>query len=426
MDKDLILTNENFIQIRKKIESAQEIINGRRKTIIVIGIILLGLISYGLSLLISVDMQFLFCGISGLGSIIISKLIADRVDEGHRKLVSQKLANELRRICFKEGWQLGSVVDVLNVQYSNKSVFREITAILNIIPSENMPINLSSDGNIFLRALREIMVPYGLGFRAGTEEWIVLLTPSAMEFDSVDGETADKDEVIHFSISRGEANVRMSVMDGKGEAFTQLNGRSFGTIVGINATQAVPETNSAPEIKYGAKFLIARQDATLLKSWLDETPDEIREPIEKKVSENLKAAMLTAIRNRGAGLVVWGIAHFVFSNYLDARWGAILLAIGVVNLASPRRGLFILNGLALILVGIWNIYTNFFGGIWGFYMIGGMQILWGIEEIERFGHFALAIKSRPSKGSRVVEEPKHGLSQANEPEQTGKIDSVDS
>ena len=66
MEKDLLLTNEKFKRIREKIESAQNIINSRRTTIIVFGIILLALISYGIGLLLPEDIEFVFCSFAGL------------------------------------------------------------------------------------------------------------------------------------------------------------------------------------------------------------------------------------------------------------------------------------------------------------------------------------------------------------------------
>lgn len=413
MEKDLLLTNEKFKRIREKIESAQNIINSRRTTIIVFGIILLALISYGIGLLLPEDIEFVFCSFAGLSSIIFPIIIANRIDKKIRIQLSQKVASELIVICQNEEWQLGWVMDALNVQYSNSTVFREITGLLNIIPSGDKSINLSSDENIGLRTLRAVMKPYRLGFKEGAEEWTVRITPLTLEFDSVEGKTVDKDDAIHISLDRREANVRMSVVDAKGDIFQQLNGMFFGTFINISSIQEVPGTSSAPEIINGAKFLITRPDASLLRSWLDETPDEIREPVERKVREAMKAAnevmktaVSVAIRNRGMSLVAWGIIQFVFSNYLEPKWGIAFVIIGLLNLAFPRRALFLVNGLTLVIVGIWNTSLGFVDGNIFWRWFGMAQVLWGGEEIQRFDHYSPANIKRRGKDDRMVKGPK--------------------
>lgn len=409
MEKDLLLANDKYKRIREKIESAQNIINSRRTTMSVFGIILLALISYGIGLLLPEDLEFIFCSFAGLSSIIIPIIIASRIDGKIRKQLSQKVASELSMICQNEDWPLGWVMDALNVQYSNSSVFREITGILNIVPSGNKFINLSSDENIGLRTLRVVMKRYRLGFKEGTEEWTVRITPLGLEFDCVEGKTADKDDAIHISLDRREANVRMSVKDAKGDIFQQLNGMFFGTFINISSIQEVPGTSSAPGIINGAKFLITRPDATLLRSWLDETPDEIREPVEGKVreamnaaNEIMKTAVSVAIRNRGMSLVAWGIAQFVFSNYLEPKWGIAFVIIGLLNLVFPHRVLFLVNGLTLVIVGIWNTSLGYVDGNIFWRWIGMAQVLWGAEEIQRFDHYSPKnIKHRGNDSRKV-------------------------
>ena len=40
-----------------------------------------------------------------------------------------------------------------------------------------------------------------IGDQGGTEDWTVLLTPSALEFNCVGGKTQARDAVTHFSIA---------------------------------------------------------------------------------------------------------------------------------------------------------------------------------------------------------------------------------
>ena len=185
------------------------------------------------------------------------------------------------------------------------------------------------------------------------------------------------------------------------DIFQPITGGPSGTVIGINSLESVPGASSAPEIKYGDKFLARRQDATHLRSWLDETPDEIRDPLETKLKATVSTAMSTAIRSRGAGLIGWGIAHFFFSSLLEPAWGIAFNAIGILNLAVPRRLLFVINGLALVAVGCWNGYLSVVGASRLLGLFAAAQVAWGVEEMERFDHYSLANIRRRAKGGRA-------------------------
>jgi len=94
------------------------------------------------------------------------------------------------------------------------------------------------------------------------------------------------------------------------------------------------------------------------------------------------AAVRAYLRKSGMSWLVVAVAQFVFSAYLSAVWGAVCLVLGVLNLAWPRRGMLIANGIALILVGLGNFAGSMSSGEPGiFTYLGVMQVIWGIKEL---------------------------------------------
>lgn len=87
----------------------------------------------------------------------------------------------------------------------------------------------------------------------------------------------------------------------------------------------------------------------------------------------------------GFWLIVLSVVHIAASSYLDPTWGVLIIGLGTINLVFPFRGMFILNGLALVLVGLLNMAG---GGAW--FLFGILQICWGFKEIVRFGSYAAA------------------------------------
>jgi hypothetical protein len=100
-------------------------------------------------------------------------------------------------------------------------------------------------------------------------------------------------------------------------------------------------------------------------------------------------AMKKSIRGWGGSLILWGAISMLFPNVFDSRWGIGLLVLGVINLVITHRSLFIINGLAMMTVGIWNFVetiaagnTNVFWAVAGFFQIG-----WGVKEILEFSKY---------------------------------------
>jgi len=86
----------------------------------------------------------------------------------------------------------------------------------------------------------------------------------------------------------------------------------------------------------------------------------------------------------GLILIGLGILHIILSEFLDAYWGVLIIVIGVIALLYRRRSIILVVGIALIVVGLLNILgsydVNVFWSIFGI-----LQIVWGIQELRRYG-----------------------------------------
>ena len=97
--------------------------------------------------------------------------------------------------------------------------------------------------------------------------------------------------------------------------------------------------------------------------------------------------MKKELRTWGFGLMVLGSVH-LFVKFLDPAWGVVIIVIGLLNLLVPKRGMFIVNGLALLFVGIMNIAAAKEAGQGGWAVFGILQIIWGVQEIRKFRRYA--------------------------------------
>ena len=86
----------------------------------------------------------------------------------------------------------------------------------------------------------------------------------------------------------------------------------------------------------------------------------------------------------GIAMLVLGVLHIVLSSYLDPAWGVVLLVLGTLNILVRKRGMFIVNGLAMFLVA----FANIFGGGFGPWTIFGLfQFYWGVQLIRKFNTY---------------------------------------
>lgn len=121
------------------------------------------------------------------------------------------------------------------------------------------------------------------------------------------------------------------------------------------------------------EFKLTSKDLTKLRDWLP-----------PKTVSDLRGALVA----RGVGLILTGIAHFVFSSYLDPTWGGVLIGVGVLNLFIISRYTFIANGLLLILASCMNVYVAAAEGVGGLGGFGIFQFAWGLEELVRVREYA--------------------------------------
>jgi len=102
----------------------------------------------------------------------------------------------------------------------------------------------------------------------------------------------------------------------------------------------------------------------------------------------IKEAMKRDLRLWGIALIVLGVIHFAAARFLDPVWGGIIIVIGILNLCIHRRGMYIVNGSALLLVGIMNILSSIPTGSIGWIIFGLLQLWWGATEIRKFSKYA--------------------------------------
>lgn len=130
---------------------------------------------------------------------------------------------------------------------------------------------------------------------------------------------------------------------------------------------------------------------------MQEERTEIREQEVQPTSEvPPTTTMEKELRQWGAGLLIMGVLHFVLSNLLDPIWGIVLLIVGSLNLLIHHPGMFIVNGLALIAVGLLNILGTLAAGGTGFAIFGVWQIGWGMQELKKFTLYKNAVRSTVS------------------------------
>lgn len=90
------------------------------------------------------------------------------------------------------------------------------------------------------------------------------------------------------------------------------------------------------------------------------------------------------LRGMGIGMMVVGVISILLKNFLDPIWGALLILLGILNLVIKNRIMYIVNGIALIAVGIFNILAIITTSSAFWLLFGFMQIGWGISEIKKF------------------------------------------
>ena len=113
----------------------------------------------------------------------------------------------------------------------------------------------------------------------------------------------------------------------------------------------------------------------------DGKPDVDKES-EAGVEHPDKPTVSEDLRGWGMQLIAVGVLHWLLSGFLDPLWGALLIGLGATNLLVRRRGMYLINGGALFVAGLWNILGGQFG-LWAIF--GLMQLFWGAQTMAKYG-----------------------------------------
>jgi hypothetical protein len=92
-----------------------------------------------------------------------------------------------------------------------------------------------------------------------------------------------------------------------------------------------------------------------------------------------RTQMRNYVRQSGIGWLFVAAIQFVFSGFLSMEWGIVCLVLGLLSIALPYRGMLVLNGLAMMGIGVVNAT-----GQGGMQIFGVMQVFWGFKELRRF------------------------------------------
>jgi len=85
--------------------------------------------------------------------------------------------------------------------------------------------------------------------------------------------------------------------------------------------------------------------------------------------------------------------------------GVFLLVEGIWLIRSPSPRGMIVDGVALCILGIWNIFVAIAGEVGGFVVLGFFQIIWGVQSFRRYRRFSGISSQKPSKeGLRQVDD----------------------
>jgi hypothetical protein len=110
------------------------------------------------------------------------------------------------------------------------------------------------------------------------------------------------------------------------------------------------------------------------------------EQVAKKRSA-ARARMTTHLRAWGVVLLILGAVHIAAGRVLDPVWGTIIIILGILNLIIRERSMFIVNGTALMFVGILNISASWADRRVGWILLGVFQFFWGMAELKNFRRY---------------------------------------
>ena len=117
--------------------------------------------------------------------------------------------------------------------------------------------------------------------------------------------------------------------------------------------------------------------------------DETKEKGVRKMGENQtndKKEMSDDLKGWGLGLLVMGFLHLKVS-FLSPEWGVVLIFMGIIVLLIRHRGMYILLGMSLVVVGLMNISSAMVVSSTFWPIFGCLQIYWGLKEMAKFSKY---------------------------------------
>ena len=118
------------------------------------------------------------------------------------------------------------------------------------------------------------------------------------------------------------------------------------------------------------------------------------------------------LRGAGIGSIVFGViaiglgAYSIQENPVNAillLLGVLLLAEGIWIVTAPSPAGMVVDGVALLLLGLWNLFVSLAnmsagaGRPGAFVALGAFQIFWGIQSFRRYGRFANLPMKKPDE-----------------------------
>jgi len=140
--------------------------------------------------------------------------------------------------------------------------------------------------------------------------------------------------------------------------------------------------------------------------------------------KNLKGAAIGSII---FGVIAIGMGLVFMSedpiNVVLVFIGVFLLGEGIWLIRSPKPRGMIVDGIALCILGIWNIFVAITGEVGGLVVLGFFQIIWGIQSFRRYRRFSGMSSQKPSKESlRQVDDVVKSVTKAKPSESENIIE----
>lgn len=150
------------------------------------------------------------------------------------------------------------------------------------------------------------------------------------------------------------------------------------------------------------RFRCSREQLTRLLDWLPH-----KEPARAARDQRYSAI----------GVTLFGVLHLLLPETFFWGWGLALILAGLTGIAFPRRTTYAVNGLLLLLAGLWDLLPYSATGInpWTVppesrmvpLAAGSALVLWGIHQIAMLGHAQQLRAARAVRDEAAAFRPEH-------------------